>query len=83
MFETALTESTDTRAKIENLETAMLQSIQTAEEFGRRADDAWNNNDLDGFRQETMSQQTSLLAANAYGTAVLALRAKMDAGELR
>ena len=59
---------TDTLAKIENLESAMLESIQMGEQFG-----------IDG---DVNSQQTCMLSANAYGMAVLVLRAKIDAGEL-
>lgn len=68
MFGAELKLKTDTLAKIENLETAMLESIQMAENFG-------NDGDIN-------SQQTCMLSANAYGTAVLVLRAKISAGEL-
>jgi len=82
MFGTELKKKTDTLDKIEALEAAMLKQLQNGELFAEDADAAREAGDGEAQMNNITCQQTCMIAASAYANVVLALRKKMETGEL-
>jgi RNA polymerase-binding transcription factor DksA len=83
MFGTELAqERTDTLKKIEELEKRMLIQIQNGELFSQDADDARERGDGQAQMDNIAAQQTCMISASAYANVVIALRKKIEMGEL-
>lgn len=81
--ELALEERTETLDRIEELEKRMLTQLQNGELFAGDADAAFEREDFDAQMNNITAQQTCMVAATAYANVVLALRKKIEMGELR